>query len=355
MTTKPVRVGIIGTGGISRAHAMAYQRLPEDVEIVAVADIMPERAERAAKDWGVARWFSDVRDLLAEDLDAVSVCTFNQAHREPTVAALEAGKHVLLEKPMSASLDDAIAISRAATASSAFLHVGFWQRWQPEIQAAKRIVQSGSLGELYYAQMSGGGRRRIPGGSFLRKAFAGAGPTVDIGCYDLDTFMFLAGGPRPVSVSAMVSYKLGKNLPNVPGDWGHIPADVEVEDMGTAFVRFEGGLVLHFTTYWAAHADDFGPNLLLGTTGGLQLAPKLTLFRDEFGVLTNVTPLIPDNTEPHRMHHFVPQARRFIAAVRAGGPSPVDPLEVLQSQLIMDGMFRSAEAGREVAIEQPSL
>ncbi|MBC8077158.1 MAG: Gfo/Idh/MocA family oxidoreductase, partial [Chloroflexales bacterium] len=182
-----------------------------------------------------------------------------------------------------------------------------------------------------------------------------AGPTVDIGCYDLDTFVFLAGAPRPLSVSAMVSYRLGKHLPNVPGDWGHDPTQMEVEDMGTAFVRFEGGLVLHFTTYWAAHADDLGPSLLLGTKGGLQLTPKLTLFRDEFGVLTNVAPQIPDRTEPMRMHHFVPQAERFIAAVRAGGPSPIDPHEVLLSQVIMDGMFRSAEAGREVEVQMPEL
>ena len=225
---------------------MAYQRVP-GVEIAAVADIMPERAERAAQEWGVPRWFGSVRELLEQDIDAVSVCTFNQAHREPTVAALEAGKHVLLEKPMAANLDDAVAMMRAAKASGKIFHVGFWPRWQPEVQAAKRIVESGALGDLYYAQSANGGRRRIPPGSFLRKAFAGAGPTVDIGCYDLDTFMFLAGAPRPVSVSAMVSYRLGKSLPNVPGDWGHDPAQVEVEDMGHGLraLREWHGAALH--------------------------------------------------------------------------------------------------------------
>lgn len=353
--TTPIRVGIIGAGGISRAHTMAYKRLP-DVEIVAIADIMPERAAAAAKEWDIPHSFSDHRELLALDsIDAVSVCTFNQAHRQPTVDALLAGKHVLVEKPLAASLDDAIAMIQAAHQSGKILHTGFWQRWQPEIQAARRIVESGALGQLYYAQMVGGGRRRIPGGSFLKREFAGAGPIVDIGCYDLDTFTFLAGDPRPTSVSSMISYHLGKNLPNVPGDWGHDPSAVEVEDMGTAFVRFENGMVLHFTTYWAAHADDFGPSLLLGTKGGLQLRPDLTLFRDEFGVLTNVTPKIPDRTEPHRMHHFVPQARIFIDAVRAGGPSPVPPQSILLSQVIMDGILRSAEAGREVAVEIPVI
>jgi predicted dehydrogenase len=223
------------------------------------------------------------------------------------------------------------------------------------MRAARSIIESGALGDVYYAQLIGGGRRRIPGGSFLRRDTAGAGPIVDIGCYDLDAFMFLLDSPRPVSLSAMISYKLGKTLPNVPGDWGHIPADIEVEDLATAFVRFENGLVLHFLTYWAAHTDDLGPSQFLGTRGGLQLSPNLVLYRDEFGVLTNVTPQLPDLTEPQRMHHFTPQAQVFVNAVRAGGPTPVDTQGILYSQLIMDGIFRSAEGGREVSIELPIL
>jgi predicted dehydrogenase len=353
--TAPIGVGIIGAGGISHSHARAYQRLP-DVKIVAVADIVGERARAAADQWGAPHAFDNVADLLAlPEVEAVSVCTFNQAHRAPVIAALEAGKPVLVEKPLAASLDDAVAMIRAAKRSKAFLQTGFWPRFQPELEAARRIVDSGALGTLYYAQMAGGRRRGIPGGSFLRKDMAGAGPIVDIGCYDLDQFMFLTGAPTPVSISAMISRHLGPNLPNVPGDWGHDPSKVEVEDMGTAFVRFDTGLVLHFTTYWAIHADDLGPSVLLGTRGGLQIRPNLTLFRDEFGAMTNVTPQIPHHEEAQRMHHFVPQARRFIDAVRAGGPSPVDTHSILMSQLIMDGIFRSAEAGREVPIEVPNV
>jgi predicted dehydrogenase len=153
----------------------------------------------------------------------------------------------------------------------------------------------------------------------------------------------------------MISYRLGKTLPNVPGDWGHIPADMEVEDFATAFVRFENGLVLHFITYWAAHTDNLGSSQFLGTRGGLQLSPSLILYRDEFGVLTNVAPQLPDLTEPQRAHHFTPQARVFVDAVRAGGPTPVPTTGILYSQLIMDGIFRSTDEGREVSIEMPAL
>lgn len=352
MTT---RVAIIGVGGIARHHAMAYQRLP-DVELVAVADIIPGRAEAFAKDYNIPHAFNDYHELLAmPGIEGVSVCTYNQAHCQPTVDSLRAGKHVLVEKPLAASLDDAVTMIRAANETGKILHTAFWQRWQPNIQAAKQVVQSGALGDLYYAQMVGGRRRGIPGGTFMRKESAGAGPIVDIGCYDLDTFMFLTGSPRPVAVSAIISYHVGKALPNVPGDWGHDPQQMEVEDLGAAFVRFDNGLVLHFVTYWAIHADTLGPGLLLGTKGGLQLSPELTLFRDEFGVMTNVSPQLPNYSEPMRMHHFVPQARIFTEAVRKNAPTPVDTTSILYSQLIMDGMFRSAAEGREVSIEVPSV
>lgn len=353
MSDSPVRVGVIGAGDIARMHFMAYKRLP-DVALVAVADIIPERAQAAATEWEIPHWCADYHELLARaDIDAVSVCTYNQAHRQPTVDALQAGKDVLVEKPMAATLDDAVAMIRAAHQTGRILHTGFWQRWQPELQAARSIVQSGALGDLYYAQMIGGGRRRIPGGTFVDKAKAGSGAIVDIGCYDLDTFLFLTGGPKPVSVSATVSYRLGKSLPNVPGDWNHDPSKVEVEDFCTSFVRFEGGLVLHTVTYWAAHTEGLGPSMLLGTRGGLQLSPKLALFRDEFGVMTNVQPQLPDRTEPMRMHHFVPQARIFVDAVRSNSPSPVDPEGILLSQVIMDGILRSAIEGREVSVTIP--
>ena len=353
--TEPTRIGIIGTGGIARNHIMAYQRVP-GVEIVAVADIVPGRAQAFAKEHGVAKAFTDYHDLLnMPEIVAVSVCTYNQAHRQPVVDALMAGKDVLIEKPLAAQLDDAIAMIQAANKSGKILHTAFWPRWQPHMKTARSIVESGALGEVYYAQMVGGGRRRIPGGSFMKKATAGFGPLVDIGCYDLDAFMFLMGSPLPTSVSATISYKLGKELPNVLGDWGHVPADMEVEDFVTAFVRFENGLTLHFVTYWAAHAETLGPTMFLGTRGGLQLSPHVVLFRDEFGTMTNVTPQIPDNSEPNRLHHFTPQAHVFVNAVRAGGPTPVETKGILYSQLIMDGMIRSAAANHEVTIDLPTL
>lgn len=344
-----VNIGLIGAGGISGAHFKAYAQLP-DVKILGVADIIPERARAAAEKWGADRWFTDYHELLEmPGLDAVDICTYNQAHRAPAVDALRAGKHVFVEKPLSARLEDSIAMVRAARETGKILQTGFWPRFGHEQQTARRIVQEGTLGEVYYAQMVGGGRRRIPGGSFLRQATAGSGTIADIGCYDLDAFLFVMGHPRPTSVSAIVSHRLGACLPNVPGDWGHRPEEVEVEDFGTAFVRFEGGLVLHFASFWAAHAASLGPSVILGTKAGLQLRPTLTLFRDEFGVMTDVSPVSLPPIEG-----FVGELSAFLKAVREGLPSPVDPEGILLVDVIIDGIYRSSAEGREVQLEIPA-
>jgi predicted dehydrogenase len=344
-----VNIGVIGTGGISGAHFKAYSQLP-DAKIVAVADILPERAKAAAERWGVEKWFTDFNDLLSlPDLHAVVVCTYNQAHRDPVVAALESGKHVFVEKPLAATLQDAVDMVRAAKKNGLILQTGFWPRFSHELRTAREIVRSGALGDIYYAQAIGGGRRRIPGGSFLKKDTAGSGTIADIGCYDLDRFLFVTDHPTPTHVSAIASDKLAKSVPNVLGDWGHNPKEVEVEDFGAAFVRFEQGFVLNFVSYWAAHAESLGPSLILGTKGGLLFSP-LTLYRDEFGAMTDVTfQHLP------RVDCFLEQARAFVNAVKAGGPSPVDPEGVLLVNVIIDGIYRSAKEGREVEVSIPKV
>jgi predicted dehydrogenase len=254
-----------------------------------------------------------------------------------------------VEKPLAATLEDATEMVRAAKRTGKILQTGFWPRFGHEQQTAREIVRSGVLGEIYYAQTVGGGRRRIPGGTFIKQATSGSGTIADIGCYDLDRFLFITDHPKPVRVSAVASNKLAKVMPNVPGDWGHDAAGVEVEDFGMAMVRFEEGFALHFVSYWAAHADTLGPSVILGTKGGLQFGP-LTLFRDEFGVMTNVTPQhLPS------IDGFSGEIKAFIRAVRNGEESPVDPMGVLLINVIIDGIYRSSAEGKEVEVTVPEI
>lgn len=344
-----LKVGIIGTGGIANAHARAYQQIPE-VEMVAVADIIPERAQAFAERWGVQRWYSHHQEMLEkEQLDLVSITTYNNAHRGPTVDALQAGVNVLVEKPMSATLEDALEMLRAARKSKRLLMVGLKQRYSPSLKVAKRIMDSGALGHVYFAETAGGRRRGIPGGSFTLQETAGGGAVVDIGVYSLDTVLWLLNHPLPKRVSGVTYCHIGKQPGPPPlGSWHWNPETMEVEEFGAAFIRFEGDLTLNFKISWAMNLDSLGSTYFLGTKAGLRLSP-LELYRDEFGCMTTVTfqglPQEPDT--------FKEEILDFIRAIRNHLPSPIPPEQAILTNIIMDAIYRSAEAGEEVKVEIP--
>ena len=179
-----IRIGIIGTGGISNSHVRAYKKM-EDVEIVAGADIIPGKAREALDRWEFpeAQAFESAQEMLEKvDLDAVSVCTYNSTHAECAIAALKAGCHVLLEKPMTVTLEDAQELRRVEKATGKILTIGFQPRYDERMQRIKEVVQSGKLGQVYYVQTGGGRRRGIPGRTFIEKRYAGVGALADIGC-----------------------------------------------------------------------------------------------------------------------------------------------------------------------------
>ena len=347
-----IGIGIIGTGGISRAHVRGYQNLPQQARIAAVADIDAQRARDAAHEWGVEHAFTDYRDLLALDaVDAVSVCTFNQAHCAPTVAALEAGKHVLVEKPLAATLDDATAMARAARRSKGILMVEMKWRFMPEILAARRAIAQGDLGPIYYAEAIGWQHRGIPGGSFIQRPMAGGGALMDNGVYTLDAALYMLGHPRPLTASGTAANTFG-HAPD--GDWD--PKLFTVEDFGTAFVRLEGGITLFFAHAWAIDFDEQWQVRLAGRQGSVELrpfgpGPKLRLRQGGYADLTDLEPaeLPPGSIE-------VPYAvEQFVEAIDQGAPSPVPADTFLYTNAIFDALYASSRQGREVAIELPDL
>lgn len=356
-TSRTVKIGIIGAGGIANTHARYYRQHPW-VELVAVADIFPEKAAAFAKTWGIPadRVFEDYRQMLETvDMDAVSVCTHNMAHRGPTVDALSAGKHVLLEKPMAVELADAKAIMRAWEGSGRILMVGFQPDFSTQYKVARQIVQSGVLGQIYYAESIAFRRWGIPGGSFLKKEIAGAGTLVDIGCYALHTTMSLMGDPKPVTVSATTSNFLARGARGEQR-WGRFSwraEDVEVEDFATAFVRFENGATMVFKSCWAANADSIGRPFFLGTKGGMALNPQGTnppveVYFNQFIENLNFT-CAPQGLR--EVEDWPEKIRAFAEAVRDDLPSPIDPRGVYLTNVVMDGMLRSAERGGEVQVD----
>ena len=203
---KKVKVGIIGTGWIAEAHAVGYKQM-EDVEIVAAADLVPGKAEKFCKDNGLegVRCYESGHAMLeAEELDAVSICTYNCQHAPCAIDALEHGVHVMLEKPFTVTVEEAVEVMRAEKKSGKILTIGFQPRMSVNMQRIKQIVDSGELGKIYYIQSGGGRRAGIPtpyGTSFIAKETGGIGAMGDIGCYSLDMLLNAVGYPKPLTVT----------------------------------------------------------------------------------------------------------------------------------------------------------
>ena len=367
-TNRKLRVGIIGTGWIACTHMRQYVQMP-DVEIVAGADLIPGKAEEFFKklDMPNVRCYPDHKSMIDnEELDAVSVCTYNRTHAECTIYALEHGVNVLLEKPMSVTLDEAVEIVRAEKKSGKLLSIGFQPRFAPNMQMIKKIVQSGVLGDVYYMQTGGGRRSGIPtpfGTSFIEDKTAGVGALGDIGCYALDMVLNAVGYPKPLTVSGYTSAHFGTD-PNYYATHPEYAEKFEVDDFGAGFIRLEGGIILDFRIAWAMNLDTTGDTLILGTKGSLRIPSTECWNGEDFDrpmkiyhkvagreVETEI-PLIKDANFEGCFYHKV---RVFLDAVKNGDPSPVPSSEIIYNQAIIDGIVKSNKLGREVVIEIPEI
>lgn len=358
-----IKVGVIGTGGISRAHRKAYMKAG-GFEIIAVCDIFEEKAVAAAKEWGIPKKnvFTDYNKMLEMDeIDTISVCTYNQAHRGPTVASLKAGKHVFCEKPMAATLEDATAMVRAAKEYGKILQIGIHSTFRPNIRFAKKIVDEEILGDIYYSETSGCRRRGVPGRTFIYKKTAGAGAIVDIGVYNMHNALFVMGYPKPIRVSAITADYISRQDIKLK--------DMDVEEFGAAWIRFEDGSVMLFKISWAVHQDSLGGNFFLGKKSGLSLGGPV-VYADEYpealkklvqseGLTAKVEP--PEGMTTIALSGFSSvdvweeQMKAFREAVKTDSPSPIPPEGVLLTNVIMDGIFRSDEKNEEVAVEVPKI
>jgi predicted dehydrogenase len=357
-----VKLGLIGAGGIAQAHCRAIAEV-EGVEVVAASDIVQENVERTAERWGIEHTFTDYDEMLEMDeLDGVVVCTPTAVHAAPTIAALKAGKHVLCEKPMEAMLDAAADMVRTAHETGKILMVALKLRFSPQVIVAKKVVDEGTLGDVYYAECVADRRRGNPGRSFVKKATAGFGAGADIGVYALDTALYLMGHPKPVSVAAITSNYISLHADPVIGQWGKNLHETEVEDFAAAWVRFENGARLVFKTSWCMHMDSIGGTFFLGTKAGLRIGvgevrgPEqgVWVYRDEFGALTDVE--VKGIRPLQGLELFKRENAAFAEAVREGLPSPVDPDGMLLTNVIIQGVMDSAAAGgKEVKVTVPTF
>lgn len=344
-----INVGIIGAGGIAEgAHIPGYLAT-EGVKIMAVCDINEERAKYVANKFNIPLIFTDYKDLVAvEEIDAVSVCTPNNFHAGPTIAALESGKHVLCEKPIAGNAKDGQAMVDAAKRTGKILQIGLHMRFERESQVLKRFIEEGELGDIYFTRAVAMRRRGIPSwGAFVEKKMSGGGPLVDIGVHILDLVVWLMGCPKPVSATGMTYTKFGNRKDICPGPWGWWKVDkFDVEDFAVAFVKFDNGATAVLETSWAANIEGVGPTYLLGDKGGAQIHP-LKIYQDKHGTLIDVTPVLDGG----RMSPHTAEVQAFIRAIREGLPSPVPGEEALEITKIFDAVYEATRTGRMVRIK----
>ena len=366
--SKRVRVGIIGTGWIAEAHMKAYLAMP-DVDVIAGADLVPGKAADffAKFDMPEVKCYGSHKEMLDDEslqLDAVSVCTYNRTHAECTIYALNKGIHVMLEKPMCVTTEEAIEIIRAEKESGKVLSIGFQPRLDENMKMIKKIVDSGELGQVYYIQTGGGRRRGIPtpyGTTFIENETAGLGALGDIGCYSLDMVLNAIGYPKPLTVSGYKSDFFGTRSSYYPTH-PEYAEKFSVDDFAAAFIRLEGGIILDFRIAWAMNMDTPGDTIILGTKGGLRIPSTecwngtvggaMKIYHEVCGeqVETEI-PIIKEGDTSL----FEKKIRTFLDACKNGTPAPVPSSQIIYNQAIIDGIAKSAELGREIEINIPEI
>jgi predicted dehydrogenase len=363
MAQAKLRIGIIGTGMIATAgHIPAWKFLKDDVEIVGLADVLGERAECVAQREEIPHAYGDWQKMLRElQPDVVSVCSPNSYHKDQTIGCLQAGSHVLCEKPIATSHADAAAMYQAAERAGKTLLVCQVLRFTQRALAAREIVEAGRLGEIYFAETTAMRRRGIPTwGQFHMKAHSGGGPVFDLGVHAIDLLYWLMGNKRVVAVSSMAVTKLGNrdeklatSLADSGAFLGVLNArpfnhrDFDVEDMAAGFIRLEGGAAVAFKTSWAANVSkNTGGTMILGTEGGLSMDP-LTLVSNLGSYQVNIEPQVPSEEHGPFSGHWGVTAH-MVGVIRGQQKLIVRKEEVLNVMRTLDLLYQSAAEGREV-------
>jgi predicted dehydrogenase len=346
-----IRIGVIGVGAAGRHHIMNYQVHP-DADVVAIADPDAARLQEIGDQFGVSRRYpSGERMLQEEELDVVSIVTPNKLHRSLTIAALEAGCHVLCEKPMAMSADGARQMLAVSRRVGKRLMVNFSYRFTEQSMALKQQVDAGVLGEVYFARTVWHRRRGLPGlgGWFGQKALSGGGPLIDLGVHRLDLALWLMGYPRPVWVLGSTYNAIGSGLARARG------VEFDVEDLAVGLVRFENGATLEIEASWAANIREaeLMETRLFGTQGGLvqrnvdetyKFEAEMYLDRDgsQFDV---------------KLHSYAGPVKsamvHFVDSILNDTPHIATGEEGLVVMEILDALYESAERGQPVRIASP--
>ena len=357
MPERKVRIGIIGCGGIAnQKHLPSLHSLP-NVEIVAFCDIIVEKAEAAAKRYGTpdAKVYKDYKELLKDkSIEVIHVCTPNRSHSFITVDALEAGKHVMCEKPMAINAAEAKKMVDAAKRTGKKLTIGYQNRHRPDSLFAKTECEKGTLGEIYFAKATAIRRRAVPTwGVFLNDYEQGGGPLIDIGTHALDLTLWCMDNYKPKYCVGTTFKKLGDKFPtgNAWGEWKK--EEFTVEDAAFGFIVMENGATVILESSWALNILDSreAVTTLCGTDGGLDMNDGLrfngVLNGRQYVMKPNLNAGGADfydaNGNEDASHH---EARLWIEAVINDKTPFCTAEQAYCVSRILDGIYTSAKTGK---------
>ena len=354
---KLIKVGIIGCGGIANGKHMPSLAKVTDCEMVAFCDIIPERAEKAAKDFGAegAKVYTDYRELLKDEtIDVVHVCTPNRSHSFITVDALEAGKHVMCEKPMAINSAEAKKMLDAAARTGKKLSIGYQSRFRPDAQYMKEEAEAGTFGEIYYAKATAIRRRAVPTwGVFLNEYEQGGGPLIDIGTHALDLTLWMMNNYKPKYCVGTTYHKLNNDTDqaNMWGNWD--PEKFTVEDSAFGFIVMENGATIVLESAWALNSLDVREAVtsVCGTKGGADMNDGLRLNGVRNGRQFVTTPSfkaggVAFNDGKKGDSPADIEERQWIEAVRNDTQPLTKPEEAFCVTRILEGIYESAKSGK---------
>jgi predicted dehydrogenase len=363
MSKKVFKVGVVGCGGIANGkHLPALKKRP-NVEITYFCDIIPERAEKARDEYGTedAKVCTDYKELINDpDLDVVHVLTPNREHAPITIAALEAGKHVLCEKPMAKTVEDAEAMLEAAKRTGKTLSIAYQNRYREDSMYLKTMCEEGDLGEIYYARALALRRRAVPTwGVFLDAEAQGGGPLIDIATHALDLTLWLMDNYEVDYVVGNSYRKLAdrKNAANRFGPWD--PEEFTVEDSAFGFVTMKNGATISIESSWAINLADYQEArcILAGTEAGADMKGGLRINGEKNGREylwePNLTSGGVDFYEGSGNESAADrECRMFYDALEAGESPLVLPEQALQVTRILDAVYKSSETRKPVFFDE---
>ena len=367
MKNGKLQVGLIGCGGIANQKHLPGLKANEDKnDMVAFCDIIESRAQAAADKYGApgSKVYTDYKELLADpEIDVVHVLTPNVSHCAITVDAFAAGKHVLCEKPMAATSEDAQKMLDAWRKSGKKFTIGYQNRFRPEVQALHKACEKGELGEIYYAEANAIRRRAVPTwGVFPNKALQGGGPLIDIGTHSLDMTLWMMNNYKPVSVTGSVFYKLG-HLPeategNAFGPWD--PETYEVEDSAFGFIKMEDGATIILRASWAINLMESreASTTLCGTKSGAEIRSGMSFPDNELYYVGSRNGLLTDEKvrmggsvayfDSEQGKPSVLEAEQWLNAILNDTEPLVKPEEAYMVTRILEAIYESSRTGKEI-------